>query len=61
MYDIFMGFSVIFPYFRCPEKGTIPEGYAHLRSILPEDEDRIQCPKFVVKQRVNTTGNVKIQ
>jgi hypothetical protein len=28
---------------------NIPEDYAHLSSILPEDGDRIQCPKIVDK------------
>jgi hypothetical protein len=35
--------------FLVPETGTIPEGYAHLSSIISEDGDRIQCPKIVVK------------
>jgi hypothetical protein len=44
-----MGISVIFPYIWRPEKGTIPEDYAHMSSILPEDGDRIQCPKIFDK------------
>jgi hypothetical protein len=47
MSDIFMGISKICPYSCCPERETIPEDYAHLSSISPEDGDRTQCPKIV--------------